>query len=274
MKKQGKVYLVGAGPGDPGLLTLNALSAIRKADIILYDHLVNQQILEHAPSECRFQCVGKRCGQPHIPQETTNQMLVDFAKKYRNVVRLKGGDPFIFGRGSEEALALREAKISFEVIPGISSSLSAASYSGIPLTHRGLAASFAVVTGHEICEKEEFVDWNTFKNIDTLVVLMGINRRQTIAEKLILAGRDPQEPLAFIERGTTEEHNVILSSLEEVKLTPPKVKHPGIIIIGKVVQFSEKIRHFFPEEDTPDPLLFPLVDSQLDPQVISQLEAS
>ena len=240
----GKVYIVGAGPGDPELLTVKAVKVIKKADVILYDRLINPEILSYAKDSCQLVYVGKSDGKHTMEQSKINTLLYFYAKKYPNVVRLKGGDPFVFGRGGEEALYLSEKEVPFEIVPGITSSISAPAYSGIPVTHRGIAASFAVITGHEAPNKKKNVDWESLKGIDTLVFLMGVTNRQEIAKKLIEIGRNPEEPVAFIEKGTTEEHRVIESTLKEVAKNPPEVSPPAVFIIGEVVKLRNKIRWF------------------------------
>ncbi|EDP74747.1 uroporphyrinogen-III C-methyltransferase [Hydrogenivirga sp. 128-5-R1-1] len=231
----GKVYLVGAGPGDPELLTLKAVKVISSADVILYDRLVCDEVLSYAKPECKLVYVGKEDGKHTIPQEEINRLLVYYASSHERVVRLKGGDPFIFGRGGEEALYLKRYGIPYEVVPGVSSLYSVPAYAGIPLTFRGVASSFAVVTGHEATGKEKSIDWKAFKDIDTLVILMGVKNRQRIAQELVKLGRKPSEPVAFVERGTTPEQRVVVSTLGEVAKDPPEVSPPAIMVVGQVV---------------------------------------
>ncbi len=238
----GKVYLVGAGPGDVELLTVKAVRVITSAKVILYDRLVNESILELAPKDCKLVYVGKSDGKHTLPQEEINALLVKFASLYPVVVRLKGGDPFIFGRGAEEALYLSERGIEFEVVPGVSSFYAVPAYAGISITFRKLSSSFAVVTGHEATGKEKSIDWKAFKDIDTVVVLMGVRNRSFICRELISAGRDPSEPVAFIERGTTPSQRVIISNLREVATSPPQVNPPAVMVIGKVVELHHQLR--------------------------------
>ncbi len=238
----GKVYLVGAGPGDPELLTLKALRLIKSADVILYDRLINQEILLFAKPDCELIYVGKEDGKHTIEQEKINELLLEYAHTKEVVVRLKGGDPFIFGRGGEEALFLAEHGIEFEVVPGVSSFYSVPAYAGIPITFRGISSSFAVITGHEDPRKEKSsIDWESLKGINTLIVLMGVSRRKEIARKLIEVGRDPKEPVAFIENGTTERQRVILTDLYELSTNPPEVNPPAIMVVGSVVRLKEKL---------------------------------
>ena len=237
----GKVYLVGAGPGDPELLTLKAVKVISEADVILYDRLVSEEVLNYAKPDCKLVYVGKEDGKHTLPQEEINKLLVYYANVYEKVIRLKGGDPFVFGRGGEEALYLKEHGVPYEIVPGVSSIYAVPAYAGIPLTFRGVASSFAVVTGHECTGKEKRIDWRSFKGIDTLVVLMGVRNRQRIARELLEAGRSPEEPVAFVERGTTSEQRVVLSTLKEVASSPPEVKPPAVMVVGEVVRLSVDI---------------------------------
>ena len=238
----GKVYLIGAGPGDPELLTLKALRLIKSADVILYDRLINQEILLFAKPECELVYVGKEDGKHTIEQEKINELLLRYAHTKEVVVRLKGGDPFIFGRGGEEALFLAEHGVEFEVVPGVSSFYSVPAYAGIPITFRGISSSFAVISGHEDPRKEKSnIDWESLKGINTLIVLMGVSRRKEIAKRLIEVGRDPKEPVAFIENGTTEKQKVILTDLYELSTNPPEVSPPAIMVVGHVVRLREKL---------------------------------
>ena len=238
----GKVYLIGAGPGDPELLTLKALRLIKSAEVILYDRLINQEILLFAKPDCELVYVGKEDGKHTIEQEKINELLLRYAHTKEVVVRLKGGDPFIFGRGGEEALFLAEHGIEFEIVPGVSSFYSVPAYAGIPITFRGISSSFAVITGHEDPRKEKSsIDWESLKGINTLIVLMGVSRRKEIAKRLIEVGRDPKEPVAFIENGTTEKQKVILTDLYELSTNPPEVSPPAIMVVGHVVRLREKL---------------------------------
>ena len=182
----GKVYLTGAGPGEIELLTLKALRVIKEADVIIYDRLANPDILEEAKSGCEFVYVGKEDGRHIMPQDDINEVIYQNALKHENVVRLKGGDPFVFGRGGEEAIYLYDRDVEFEIIPGITSAISAPAYAGIPVTHRGVSVSFRVVTGHESPNKKESqIPWETFKTDDTIVFLMGLHNLPEISKKLI-----------------------------------------------------------------------------------------
>ncbi|NPA33048.1 MAG: uroporphyrinogen-III C-methyltransferase [Aquificae bacterium] len=240
----GKVYIVGAGPGDPELLTLKAYKLLKNADVVLYDRLVNEDILSLVKKDCKLVYVGKEDGKHTLPQEEINKLLLFYAKIYKTVVRLKGGDPFIFGRGAEEALFLEKNGIPYEFVPGVSSFYAVPEYAGIPLTFRGISSSFAVVTGHETVGKQKYVDWKAFKDVDTLVVLMGVKNRQKIAKELIDAGRNPFEPVAFIEKGTTPEQKVVISNLREVSQNPPEVHPPAVMVVGRVVELHDFLKRF------------------------------
>ncbi|MFN3263690.1 MAG: uroporphyrinogen-III C-methyltransferase [Aquificaceae bacterium] len=232
----GKVYLVGAGPGDMELLTLKAYRLIRSAEVILYDRLVNPEILLLARPDCELVYVGKEDGRHLMEQERINELLLQYAHTRETVVRLKGGDPFVFGRGGEEALFLAQHGIDFEVVPGVSSAIAVPAYAGIPLTFRGISSSFAVITGHEDPRKgSSSIDWGSLKGINTLVFLMAVSNRQEIARRLMEVGRSPDEPVAFVERGTTSGQRVVITSLKELSENPPEVKPPAVMVVGKVV---------------------------------------
>ncbi len=241
----GKVYLVGAGPGDMELLTLKAYRLIRSADVILYDRLVNPEVLLLANPSCELVYVGKEDGKHLMEQEKINELLLKYAQIKEVVVRLKGGDPFVFGRGGEEALFLAQHGIEFEVVPGVSSAIAVPAYAGIPLTFRGVSSSFAVITGHEDPKKKNSsIDWDSLKGINTLVFLMAVSNRQEVAKRLIEVGRDPKEPVAFIEKGTTSEQRVVITSLEELSKYPPEVKPPAVMVVGKVVELKDYLAWF------------------------------
>ena len=241
----GKVFIVGAGPGDPKLITLKAVEAIKSSDVVLYDRLVSKKIVSMIPKKSQKLYVGRDVGDDYKHQDTTNDMMVKFAKKNKNVVRLKGGDPFIFGRGGEEAEFLKKHNVKYEIIPGITSGMGSAEYSGIPLTHRNYASSVVFVTGHEDAKKKEgVVDWKRLaKSVDTIVIMMGLSRLDMISKKLISGGLDKSTPVAVIQNGTTDEHKMIKGTLSNIskKVKEGKVKPPTIIIVGKVVKLSDKI---------------------------------
>ncbi|MDQ1263676.1 MAG: uroporphyrin-III C-methyltransferase [Campylobacterota bacterium] len=241
----GIVHLTGAGPGDIELLTLKALRVIREADIIIYDRLANPDILKEAKNGCEFVYVGKEDGRHIVPQDDINEVIYQNALKYENVVRLKGGDPFVFGRGGEEALYLQERGIKFDVIPGITSSISAPAYAGIPVTHRGVAVSFRVVTGHESPHKKESqIPWETFKTDDTIVFLMGLHNLPKICKKLIEIGKAKEYPCAVISKGTTKEQSVVVGTLENIVEKTKDVPTPALIVVGKVVELREQLNWF------------------------------
>ncbi|KAF6242470.1 uroporphyrinogen-III C-methyltransferase [Nitrosopumilus sp. b1] len=241
----GKVYLVGAGPGDSKLITLRAVELLQKADVVLYDRLVSKKILAMIPKNAEKVYVGRAVGDDTKHQDSTNELMVNFAKKKKNIVRLKGGDPIIFGRGGEEAEYLKENKIKYEIIPGITSGIGSATYSGIPLTHRKYASSVVFVTGHEDPEKKiEVVKWkNLAKSVDTIVIMMGLGRIGIICKQLAQGGMKKDTPVAVIQNGTTSKHRMITGNITNIeKLVKEKnFKAPSIIIIGKVVDLSKII---------------------------------
>lgn len=241
----GKVYLTGAGPGDIELLTLKALRVIKEADVIIYDRLANPDILEEAKNGCEFVYVGKEDGRHIVPQDDINEVIYQNALKHENVVRLKGGDPFVFGRGGEEALYLYERGIEFEVIPGITSAISAPAYAGIPVTHRGVSVSFRVVTGHESPNKKESqIPWETFKTDDTIVFLMGLHNLPKISKKLVEIGKPLSYPCAVISRGTTVNQSVVVGTLEDIVEKTKDVPTPALIVVGKVVELRDQLKWF------------------------------
>jgi uroporphyrin-III C-methyltransferase len=240
-----KVYLTGAGPGDIELLTMKAHRVITQADVIIYDRLANPEILEMSKNGCEFIYVGKEDGRHIMPQDEINEVIYQNALKYETVVRLKGGDPFVFGRGGEEAAYLYQRDVKFEIIPGISSALSAPAYAGIPVTHRGVAVSFRVVTGHESPDKKiSQIPWENFKTDDTIVFLMGLHNLQKISQKLMEIGKDPHYPVAVISRGTTKDQTVVVGTLENIVQKAKEVPTPALIVVGKVVTLRELLQWF------------------------------
>jgi len=241
----GKVYLVGAGPGDSKLITLRAVELLKKADVVLYDRLVSKKIISLIPKSTKKIYVGRAVGDDTTHQNTTNDLMVKFAKSKKNVVRLKGGDPIIFGRGGEEAEFLKEHRIKYEIIPGITSGIGSATYAGIPLTHRKYASSVVFVTGHEDPEKrKEAVKWKRLaKSVDTIVIMMGLSRIDHICKELISGGLDKETPVAVIQNGTTPKQKMIIGNLSNIaKLVKSnKITPPTNIIIGKVVDLSKTI---------------------------------
>jgi uroporphyrin-III C-methyltransferase len=243
MNGPGIVYLVGAGPGAPDLLTVRGLRCLRKAEVVVYDRLIDPELLEEAPPTADRFYVGKWSGsQGHsCPQEEINALLVRHAQAGRTVVRLKGGDPFVFGRGGEEALACAEAGVRWEVVPGISSALGVPASAGIPVTHRETAGAFAVVTGH--CTGPDRLDWSALSRIDTLVVLMGVGRLPEIAAILLYHGRPAHTPVAVIEQGTYANERTVTGTLGDIAeiATREGVGAPATIVIGEVVRVREAL---------------------------------
>ncbi|WP_456401527.1 uroporphyrinogen-III C-methyltransferase [Hydrogenimonas sp.] len=240
----GKVYLTGAGPGDIDLLTVKALRVVREADVIIYDRLANPDILKEAKPGCEFVYVGKQDGRHTLPQDQINEVIYQNALKHENVVRLKGGDPLVFGRGGEEAKYLRERGVKFEFIPGVTSAISVPAYAGIPVTHRGVAVSFKVVTGHETPNKKESqVDWEAMKADETIVFLMGLHNLRTIAENLIRIGRPEETPCAVISKGTTPEQKSVTGTLADIhrRVAEADIQTPALIVVGKVVELKRDL---------------------------------
>ncbi|WP_068715267.1 uroporphyrinogen-III C-methyltransferase [Vibrio tritonius] len=242
--RAGEVALVGAGPGDPELLTVKALNFLQQADVVLYDYLVSDEIMSLIPSDVILVCVGKRAGHHSVPQDKTNQLLVDFAKQGHRVVRIKGGDPFMFGRGGEELEVLFDAGVRFHVVPGITAAAGATAYAGIPLTHRDFAQSALFVTGHSKLESQD-VDWSTLaRGNQTLVIYMGLMKSQEIAEQLILHGRKASTPIAIIERGTQAAQKVYRGELAQLAQLAKQAESPALIVVGEVVSLADKLQWF------------------------------
>jgi len=246
--KQGMVYLVGAGPGDYKLISVRALEYIQIADVIVYDRLADDRLLATARPDVELIYVGKASSDHTMRQEDINQLLVDKAKEGKIIVRLKGGDPFVFGRGGEEALLLVANKIPFEIVPGITSAISVPAYAGIPVTHRGIATSFAVVTGHEDPTKaESTIKWSHLATaVDTLVFLMGVENLPHITENLIKNGRSGKTPAAVIRWGTKPEQRVLVTTVENAAKAVKEagIKPPAIFIVGEVVNLREQLAWF------------------------------
>jgi len=251
--RTGKVYLVGAGPGDPGLITVRGLQLLHQAQVIVYDQLVNVELLEEAPSTATRIFVGKQAGRHCIAQEEINRTLIDYARLGCEVVRLKGGDPFVFGRGGEEAEALADAEIPFEIVPGVSSAVAVPAYAGIPVTHRKFASSFAVVTGHEALKGKPAVDWGKLATaVDTLVILMGLHNLSAIVAKLIAHGRSPETPAAVIRRGTTCDQETVIGTLADIVEKSASLKAPTLIVVGEVVELKNQLDWFSPDAQLPE----------------------
>ena len=241
----GTVYLVGAGPGDHKLLTIRALELLKSADVVLYDRLVSKKIIELIPKKTIKLYVGREVGDDYKHQDDTNLQMVKFAKSKKNVVRLKGGDPFIFGRGGEEAEYLKKYKIKYQIIPGITSGIGSAVYSGIPLTHRKYSSSVVFVTGHEDPGKiKSPVNWKKLaKSVETIVIMMGLSRIGNISKQLIEGGLSKKTPVAVIYKGTNEDQKLLIGNLSniEFKIKQNKFTPPSVIIIGNVVKLHKTI---------------------------------
>ena len=227
------------------LLTIKALRVIREADVIIYDRLANAVILQEVKSGCEFVYVGKEDAKHTIPQKEINELLYQSSLKYKVVVRLKGGDPFVFGRGGEEALYLQERGVSYEIIPGITSAISVPAYAGIPVTHRGIATAFKVVTGHISADNDSSnIQWDDLKSDDTIVFLMGLKNISTICKNLLALGKSKEYPVAVISKGTTPEQKVVVGTLEDITAKAKDLESPAIIVIGEVVKLREKLEWF------------------------------
>lgn len=234
------VYLIGAGPGDADLITLKAVKALNKADVVLYDYLANEEILVHAPETAERIYVGKKAGEHYKTQDEINELIIKQAQSHENIVRLKGGDPFVFGRGGEEILALMEHDIKFEVIPGVTSAIGAPTSLGLPVTHRAVATSVTIVTGHEDPTKAESqVHWDY--TADTLIILMGIgNIKKNTTE--IMKYRSADTPVCVVESGTLPDENLVFGTLGDI--SDKKINTPAILIIGDVVNLYKEIYNY------------------------------
>lgn len=246
--RKGEVYLVGAGPGDTGLITVKGLDCLRQADVIIYDHLLDDSLLNAARPDAEKIYVGKTPGCHAKEQDDINQLLVNKAREGKMVVRLKGGDPFVMGRGGEEAEALAANHIPFEVVPGVSSAVAVPAYAGIPVTHRRLASSFTVITGHEDVGKgKSSISWDKVAGgADTLVILMGIGNLAKIVEQLIKNGRPSSTPVALIRHGTSQKQQTLVGNLGDIVVQAEKngFEPPGVIVVGEVVRLHHRLRWF------------------------------
>lgn len=232
------MFICGAGPGDPKLITIRAMELLKTCDVILYDRLVAKELVDQIPASAETVYVGRAVGDPTTHQDRTNKLMVDYAKKGKQVLRLKGGDPFIFGRGAEEAEYLLDRGISFEIVPGITSAIASPAYAGIPLTHRRYSSSVAIVTGHEDAEKHNLVvKWDRLADaVDTIVVLMGIGQLEQISHDLIKTGMKKGTRVAIIASGTTHKQRVVRGTLATIAEIARKadIKPPAVIVIGRV----------------------------------------
>lgn len=245
---RGKVYITGAGPGDPGLITIKAIDSLKKADCIIYDHLVNPEVLKYAPCDCEIIYAGKQGARHTLSQAQINALLIKKAREDKIVVRLKGGDPFIFARGSEEAEALAGAKVNFEIISGVTSAIAAPAYAGIPLTDRHLSSTCTFITGQEDpTKKAPSINWAALaKEQGTLVFLMGVKNLKNIVASLLENGKNSKTPVAIISWGTLPEQKTLISNLKNIVKDARKedVKPPSVIVIGDVVGLRKKLNWF------------------------------
>jgi uroporphyrin-III C-methyltransferase len=252
VRPKGKVYICGAGPGDRDLLTIKAAKLLSECDVILYDRLVNKGILNMTTSHSKIVYVGRESGDPTTNQIITNELMLKYANEGKKILRLKGGDPFIFGRGGEEAEFLSSKNIKYEIVPGISSLNGAAVYAGIPLTHRDYSSSVVILTGHESIEKKKSsIKWDSIaKAADTIVIFMGLEQLKHITKKMIGAGVTKKADIAVIENATSNKQRVIIGNLDNIekKVKEKKIQSPVIIIIGKVVGIQNKIKWFLPNK--------------------------
>lgn len=242
----GTVYLVGAGPGDPDLITVRGQRLLQSADVVVYDRLIHADLVREVHPGAELFFVGKAPGEHKVLQAEINALLATKARRGREIVRLKGGDPFVFGRGGEEALHLRQADIPFEVVPGISSATGVPAYAGIPVTHRGRSRAFTVVTGHTCAMDDTALDWAHLTSVDTLVILMGLRRLPQIAEKLVEQGRAPETPVAVIEAGATSNQTVVQGTLQSIEERLGSLNPPATIVVGEVAQWGAALDWFEP----------------------------
>ncbi|KRF51870.1 uroporphyrin-III methyltransferase [Bacillus sp. Soil745] len=245
--EKGKVYIVGAGPGDPDLITVKAIKCIAAADVILYDRLVNRELLSYGKPEAEYIYCGKAPGIHCVPQEDIHQLLISKSMERKTITRLKGGDPFIFGRGGEEAEVLAKHGIQFEIVPGITSGIAAPAYAGIPLTHREWGSSFAIVTGHCVTGKPDNINWHHLTHgVDTIVIYMGMKNLPYICKQLRSCGMKPETAIAVIEQGTTGFQRTITGTIDSIVaiVTREQVANPAMIVIGEVVNLSGKLSWF------------------------------
>ncbi|MBS1111967.1 MAG: uroporphyrinogen synthase/methyltransferase, partial [Nitrospirae bacterium] len=245
---KGKVYIVGAGPGDIGLITVKGLKYLKKAEVVVYDFHLNAQVLNYINHNAEFIYAGKRGGHHTMTQDEINRTIVEKAKEGKVICRLKGGDPFVFGRGGEEAEALANEGIEFEIVPGVSSSVAAPAYAGIPLTHRLYSSSLTVVPGYEDTTKEESsINWDALaKGAGTIVFLMAVKNISHVCLKLIENGKSPETPVAVIRWGTRSDQKTIVSSLKDIaRLAEEKdIKPPAVMVVGEVVKLREKLKWY------------------------------
>lgn len=251
-KSHGNVYIVGAGPGDPDLITVKGSKLLKKADVIIYDRLVPASLIKRSRRSAEKIFVGKAAGWHTIDQKEIHKLIIDRARNGKNIVRLKGGDPFVFGRGAEEAQMLKRARIKFTIVPGLTSAFAVPAYAGIPVTHRKYASSVAIVTGHQDPNKNQNVDWKKLATaVDTIIVLMGMGRLREIVGKLIMDGRERNTRIAIIEWGTTNRQRTVTGTLGNIvqKANSCKLTPPTIIIVGDVVGLRQTLNWFRPHDN-------------------------
>jgi len=239
----GIVYIVGGGPGDPGLITVKGLECLRRADAVLYDRLVARELLLEAPSDAELIDVGKEPKRHRRSQAGINLLLIEKAREGKVVVRLKGGDPFVFGRGGEECQALAEAGIRYEVVPGVSSAIAVPAYAGIPVTQRGMTTAFTVVAGHT-GGSDSNIDWEAVSRIGTIVFLMGVEHLWEIVPRLIAHGRAADTPVALIQEGTTPKQLIVTGTLTDIVQKTRQIRPPAVLIVGEVVRLQEQLNWF------------------------------
>jgi uroporphyrin-III C-methyltransferase len=259
----GKVFLVGAGPGDPDLLTLKGKRCLENADVILYDELVNRELMGYAAQHAELNYVGKKAGAHCVDQRDIEALLIHKARQGKTVVRLKGGDPFVFGRGGEEAEALRTAGIPYEIIPGVSSAIAVPAYAGIPVTHRSCASSVAIVTGHGAVDANSKVKWEELaQSVDTLVILMGLYNLRAIMLRLLGGGCAPGRPVALIQSGTGPKQRTLVGTVATIAdlVDEQKFQSPTIIVVGEVVRLRGGLMWF--EDKTSRKALLSSYDSE------------
>lgn len=242
----GIVYIVGGGPGDPGLITVKGLDCLRRADVVLYDRLVAQELLNEVSTHAELIDVGKEPKRHRRSQAEINALLIEKAQEGKIVVRLKGGDPFVFGRGGEECQALAQAGIRYEVVPGVSSAIAVPAYAGIPVTQRGVTTAFTVVAGHTGGSESE-INWSAISKIGTIIFLMGVEHLPQIVEKLTVHGRSVDTPVALIREGTTQNQLVITGTLTDIIEKTRNVQPPAVLIVGEVVRLHDQLAWFAPE---------------------------
>lgn len=243
----GKVFLVGAGPGDPGLITVKGKQYLEQADVVMYDRLINHELLNLAGAGAELIYMGKKAGERCASQRDIERLLIQRVRQGKAVVRLKGGDPFVFGRGGEEAEALKRAGIPYEIVPGISSAIAVPAYAGIPLTHRAHASSVAIVTGQNSLDGKTTVDWRVLPHaVDTIVILMGVQHLREIMKRLLNGGCEGDRPVAIIESGTLPAQKSITGTVRTIARSVAKsqIRPPAVIVVGEVVRLAEKIKWF------------------------------